>query len=273
MKEIALEAETRPAATKGAVKEMRRQGRVPGVAYGASEPPLSLSVDEKKIQAILHSKGGRNALISLKIAGTSHSVLIKEIQRHPITRALRHVDFHRVSLKSKIETRVPIHVKGEAPGVKLSGGVLEHLIRELRVRCLPTEIPASIDVDISSLQINQGIRAKELPLPKGVEPLIGAESVIVHVVAVTVVEEAPIAAPEAGAVATEPEVIKKGKVEEGEEGAVTPGAKPAAPASAKATAGKPATASATAGQPAAGGATPPPKGGGAKPAEAKKENK
>jgi len=236
MKEIILEAEQRPLNTKGAVKSMRQKGRVPGIAYGDKDAPVTLSIDEKSVQTILHSAGGRNALISLKIGGSSHPVLIKEIQRHPITRALWHVDFQRISLKKKIETKVPVHVKGEAPGVKVGGGVLEHLVREIRVRCLPTEIPASIDADISNLQINQGIRAKELKLPANVEILMDAENVIVHVLTVKVVEETPVAeAAVAGATATEPEVIKKGKVEEGEEGATAkPGAAPAAGAKAAA---------------------------------------
>src|ERR1017187_7107691 len=166
MNEIVLEAEQRPSATKGAVKAMRVKGRIPGVAYGDDGAAVALSVDEKSVQAILHSKGGRNTLISLKIGDASQPVLIKEIQRHPITRALWHVDYHRISLKKKIETKVPVHVKGEAPGVKMGGGVLEHLVREIRVRCLPTEIPAFVEVDISGLQLNEGIRAKELVLPK-----------------------------------------------------------------------------------------------------------
>jgi len=238
MNEIVLEAEQRPLGTKGSVKTMRQKGRIPGVAYGDKEAPVMLSIDEKSVQAILHSKGGRNALISLKLGGATHPVLIKEIQRHPITRALWHVDFHRISLKKEIETKVPLHVKGEAPGVKVGGGVLEFLVREIRVRCLPTEIPASLDVDISSLQLNQGLRAKDLVLPKGVEILMDAESVIVHVLAIKVVEEAPAAdAAVAGATAAEPEVIKKGKVEEGEEGAVpAAGAKPAAAGDKKAAA-------------------------------------
>jgi large subunit ribosomal protein L25 len=235
MKEIILEAEQRAASTKGGVKAMRQKGRVPGIAYGDKGAAVALSIDEKSVQSILHSKGGRNALISLKIGAESHAVLIKEIQRHPITRALWHVDFLRISLKDKVDTKVPVHVKGEAPGVKVGGGVLEHLVREIRVRCLPTEIPAFIEADISNLQINQAIRAKELALPKGVEILMDAENVIVHVLTVKVVEETPAAeAAVAGATATEPEVIKKGKVEEGEEGAApAAGAKPAAGAEKK----------------------------------------
>ncbi len=241
------------------MKVLRQKGRVPGVAYGDKQSPVNLSVDEKAVQGILHSSGGRNALITLKMGGASHPVLIKEIQRHPITRALRHLDFVRISLKKKIETKVPLHTKGEAPGVKVGGGVLEYLVREIRVRCLPTEIPTSIDVDISGLQLNQGLRAKELKLPQGVEILMDAESVIVHVLTVHIVEETPAAGavPEAGA--AEPEVIKKGKVEEGEEGAApAAGAKPAASGDKKA---------------AAAPAAPAPKGGGAKPEAKKPEGK
>src|ERR1035437_3539358 len=192
MNEITLEAEPRPMSSKGSLKTMRVKGRIPGVAYGDDGASVTLSIDEKSIQEILKSKGGRNALITLKIGVASHPVLIKEIQRHPITRDLWHVDFHRISLTKKIETKVPVHVKGEAPGVKVGGGVLEHLVREIRVKCLPTEIPASIEVDISGLQLNQGIRAKELSLPKGVEILMDAESVVVHVLMVHVVEETPV---------------------------------------------------------------------------------
>ena len=237
MNEIILEAEARPLATKGAVKAMRLKGLVPGIAYGDKAAPMPITLQEKSVQTILHSKGGRNALISLKVGADSHAVLIKEIQRHPITRALWHVDFQRVSLKQKIEAKVPVHVTGEAPGVKVGGGVLEHLVRELRVRCLPTEIPASVDVDISSLQLGQGLRAKDLALPANVELLTDAESVVIHVITVHIVEETP-ATPEAvagAATPAEPEVIKKGKVEEGAEGAA-----PAAGADKKAAAAAPA---------------------------------
>src|SRR5687767_3322417 len=113
MKQITLEAQKRENATKGTLNQMRASGRVPGVTYGDSQVPVTLSVDEKALQAALHSELGRNALINLKIGADSHAVLIKEIQRHPITRSIRHVDFYRVSLKKKIETRVPVHVKGE----------------------------------------------------------------------------------------------------------------------------------------------------------------
>ena len=234
---ITLQAEKRTPDTKGAIKTMRRQGRVPAVAYGAHESPLAVSVDEKSLQSVLHSERGRNALMTLKVADETYPVLIKEIQRDAITRAILHVDFHRISLKQKIEASVPVHVKGEAPGVKLSGGVLEHIIRDIRVRCLPADIPPSLDVDVSTLQIGQSIRVKELAAPAAVEVLLDPESMIVNVVAPTVLEEPTVAAA-AETPSTEPEVIKKGKVEEGEEGAAAPapGAKPAAGAEKKAAA-------------------------------------
>src|SRR6266480_4680788 len=167
-KDLILQAEKREKATKGAVKTLRRQGRVPGVVYGDKGDPMPLSIDEKSLQQIIHSERGRNALITLQLADTSHTVLVKEIQRNAITRAILHVDFHRVSLKQKVEASVPIHVKGEAPGVKLSGGVMEHVVREVRVRCLPTEIPSAVDVDVSTLQIGQAVKAKDLKVPAGV---------------------------------------------------------------------------------------------------------
>jgi large subunit ribosomal protein L25 len=241
MKELILEAQKREPSTKGTIRSMRKQGRVPGIVYGDKGTPTALSVDEKTLQQVIHSERGRNALITLKLDTDSHPVLVKEIQRNAITRAILHIDFHRVSLKQKVEASVPIHVKGEAPGVKLGGGVLEHVSREALVRCLPTEIPASIDVDVSNLQIGQAVKAKELPIPAGIELLLDPEAIIINIVAPTILEE-PAAGAVPEATTAEPEVIKKGKVEEGEEGATAaPGAKPgAAPAAgAKPAAGAP----------------------------------
>lgn len=235
MSEIVLQAEKREVKSKGFVKALRDTGKVPAVAYGDNEQPVTLVLDEKSLQTVLHSERGRNALITLKIGSDSHAVLLKEIQRHPITRAIRHVDLQRVSLKKKVEALVPVHVKGEAPGVKLSGGILEHVLREIRVRCLPTEIPASIDADVSALQIGNGIKAKDLPVPAGIELLIDKEAIVVNVVAPTILEETPAAGAAAATPSAEPEVIKKGKVEEGAEGAAPAAGdkKAAAPAAAE----------------------------------------
>jgi large subunit ribosomal protein L25 len=224
MKDLVLTAEKREPSTKGTVKAMRRQGRVPGIVYGDKEAPVSLSVDEKSLQQAIHSERGRNALITLQLEQTSHPVLVKEIQRHAITRAILHVDFHRVSLKQKIEASVPVRVVGEAPGVKLGGGVLEHLVREVRVRCLPTDIPPSLDADVSTLQIGQAMHAKDLKLPAGVDLLLEPESLIINIVSPTILEEPVTPGTVTETATSEPEVIKKGKLEEGEEGAAAPAA-------------------------------------------------
>jgi large subunit ribosomal protein L25 len=226
MSEIVLEAEKRELSTKGFVKSLRREGKVPAVVYGDNEPSITLTVNEKSLQAAIHSERGRNALITLKLGTNSHAVLVKAIDRHPISRAIRHVDLHRVSLKKKIEARVPIHVKGEAPGVKLGGGILEHVLRDILVTCLPTDIPASFDADVSNLQINTSIRAKDLVIPSGVELIIDMEAIIVNIVAPTILEE--VVAPAAGATTAEPEVIKKGKPEDAADAAAA--AKPGAAA-------------------------------------------
>jgi len=229
MKDIVLEAEKREITTKGSVNALRNSGKVPAVTYGDNEAPQAITLDEKALQLALHSERGRNALITLKIGSNTHAVLVKEIQRHPITRAIHHVDLHRVSLKKKIEASVPVHVKGEAPGVKLGGGILEHVIREIKVKCLPTEIPTSFDADVSALQVGHGIKVKDLAFPAGIEVVTDKEGIVVNIVAPTILEETtPAAGAAATATTAEPEVIKKGKVEEGAEGAAKAGAAPAA---------------------------------------------
>src|SRR5947209_1994658 len=112
MKELVLEAQKRDLSTKGTIRSMRKQGRVPGVVYGDKGSPMPLSVDEKKLQQVIHTERGRNALITLQVDSTSHPVLIKEIQRNAISRAILHIDFHRISLKEKVEASVPVHVTG-----------------------------------------------------------------------------------------------------------------------------------------------------------------
>ncbi|MFA6318512.1 MAG: 50S ribosomal protein L25, partial [Elusimicrobiota bacterium] len=178
--------------------------------------------------------------LSRKIGGKVETVMVKTIQRHPVTDLPIHADFQRISLTEKIEAKVPLHVMGEAPGVKTDGGMLQHELRFVTVRALPTAIPQSLAVDVSNLQLNERIQVKDLKAPEGVELLDSPEHVVVHVTLVKeeVVEVAPAEGVAAEGALAEPEVIAKGKKpEEGEEGAVgaeaKPGAKPAAGAEAK----------------------------------------
>ena len=219
---------------KGSKKELsalRAQSRIPGVIYGGDKPPLRVIILEKDLLDA-RKRGGVNAVLRLALGETVETVIVKDLQRHPLTERLVHADFQRISLTRKIEAKVPLRIVGEAPGVKNSGGILQYELRELSVRALPKDIPQSLDVDVSRLDIGNHILVRELPVPAGVEVLDPAEHIVVHVTTVKVVEEAPAAVP-AEAAPAEPEVAStKGKKDE-EGKLVKETAKAAAPATEK----------------------------------------
>lgn len=228
MQQLVLEAESREIANKQKLKTLKKEGRIPAVLYGAKEKSISLSVDAKKFEKMLQAEKGANILVNLKIGTDSKTAIVKEIQRDIITQKPVHIDFQSISLKDRIEVSVHLHIQGEAPGVKLSGGILEHIIRDVRVKCLPTDIPKQINVDVTKLEIGHALRVKDLPKLEGIEMLNDPETIIVNIVAPTELEEVAPAAEGAVAAATpaEPEVIKKGKKEEeGAEGAAAEGDK------------------------------------------------
>lgn len=231
MKEVTLAADVREVSTKHNLKALRGAGKVPAVYYGHHEKPLVLAVDEKPFEAIVKSSGA-NAFITLKTTAGEKTVIVKQIQRDCISQRPVHIDFQAVSLKEKIDVNVALHIVGVAPGVKNSGGILEHLMREVAVQCLPTNIPHNIVVDISALELNQAIMVKDLPTMDGIEYLSDPNAIIVNVVVAAAEEVPAAAAPVAGApgAAAEPEVISKGKKEEGAAGAPAAGDKKAEPA-------------------------------------------
>ena len=232
MQTIELSAKKRDMGSKGTLRLLRQSGQIPAIIYGGEKEPFSLSVEAKPFFQLLKAHGV-NILLKLKVDSSADTVLVKEVQRDPISRQLIHVDFQRISLTEKIEVSVPLHIQGEAPGVKLSGGILEHILREVRARCLPTDIPAALSVDVSQLEINQGLRIKDIVLPQGVEVLTDPEQLVVNIVAPSILEE-PAAGPAAGPASTEPEVIAKGKKpEEGAEAGAAPAGKDAKAAPAK----------------------------------------
>ncbi|MBI5623462.1 MAG: 50S ribosomal protein L25 [Elusimicrobia bacterium] len=222
--------------TAKTLSDMRAGSKIPGVIYGGKKPPVKVALSAKELLAA-RKLGGVNAILSLKIGGKIETVMVKAIQKHPVSEAPIHADFQRISLTEKIEAKVPLHVTGEAPGVKTDGGMLQHELRFVTVRALPTAIPQSLPVDVSGLQLNQRIQVKDLKAPEGVELLDAPEHVVVHVTLVKeeVVEVAPAEGAVTDAALSEPEVIAKGKKPlEGEEGAegeaAKPGAKPGAEA-------------------------------------------
>lgn len=241
MQTITVEAEKRELVTNGQLKSMRKSGWIPAVVYGSDGSDKKakaagaalIKIQEKPFLKSLGRHETSNLIVDLKINNQSTNAIIKEIQKDIISRGLLHVDFQKIVMTEAIEVSIPIHLVGEAPGVKIGGGILEHITRSLRISALPKDIPDSISVDISNLQLGQGLHLADVkPIP-GVTFLAHdpAAILIVNVVAPAAEEEV---APAAGAaVGSEPEVIAKGKKpEEGAEGAAAPaaGAKGAAPA-------------------------------------------
>ncbi|MFH1784478.1 MAG: 50S ribosomal protein L25 [bacterium] len=221
MKEILLEAKKRTLKGKQGTRQLRRQNIIPVVLYGAGNDSVALEVDKKTIFDIVHEGSWESMIIDLKVDGESKAknVMIKELQLDPIKRSIVHLDLYEISLKEKIKIHVSVEVVGESPGVKSGGGILEHIMREVEIECLPTNIPASIEVDVSGLEIGGSVTAAEVKVPQGVTLITEPGRTLVHVIAPTVYEE-PVAAEE-GVVAAEPgsaepEVISKGKKEEEE---------------------------------------------------------
>ena len=215
--EITLTVDVRAAkGTKKELSTLRAGSRIPAVVYGGAEPPLNIALSEKDLQAA-RKKGGTNAILRLKHPTGEETVMVKELQRHPVTDRPVHADFQRISLTQKIEASVPLIVVGEAPGVKDFGGMLVHDLRTLRIKALPTGIPQHIEVDISSLGLHQALHVGELKLPAGVDVIDDAKHAVVHVTIAKVEEvAAPAAVPAEGvAAAAEPESAStKGKKDE-----------------------------------------------------------
>jgi large subunit ribosomal protein L25 len=220
--EAVLEAERRDQFGRNNAGRLRRSGKIPAVLYGGAGQAESLAVDPKQLLRILHSQAGVNTLISLKLDGAGDTrVLVKEYQIHPVQHELLHADLYRVAMDKVLRVTVPLHLTGEAKGVKAQGGLVDFVHREIVVECLPADIPEHITVDVTELMLHDGVRVRDLPTGGTWKPVSDPDMLIVHVVAPKV--EAEPAAAEAGAAAAapgaaaEPEVIKKGKVEKEEE--------------------------------------------------------
>jgi large subunit ribosomal protein L25 len=226
--EAVLEATVRESRGKNEARRTRAGGKVPAVLYGVTgagkAEATAIAVEPKALRKILHSEAGANTLISLKLAGAGDTrVLVKEYQLDPITHQILHADFYRIAMDKVLQITVPIVAKGEAPGVKQQGGILEYVHRQVEVECLPGDIPESIEVNVGELMLHQGVRVRDLPLNPKVKPVSDPDMMIVHVIMPKAEEVAAPAAAEgaaaaaAPAVPAEPEVIKKGKKEEAEE--------------------------------------------------------
>ena len=217
---IPLTGTRREALGKGGARKARRAGQIPGVLYGHGETPVPVAIGARDFElALRHHKGG-NPIVGLTLAGGEFTALIRDVQYDPISQSIIHVDFQHISLTETIEIEVAVRLVGLPVGVKDAGGILEHIVREVEVRCLPTAIPPSLDVDVSALNIGDSVHVRDLVVTDLVI-LTDPEATIATVVPPTVIEEKPaeeaVAAAAAAPAAEEPEVIAKGKKEEVEE--------------------------------------------------------
>ena len=228
MEKVVLKAHIRTETGKRFAKDLRNKGIVPANVYKGGKGALSLQIGAGDLRAALETKAGENVIITLEIAGEGNikdkTVLIMEIQREPIKDGILHVDFNEISLTDVLKINVPLVSKGEPVGVRVDSGILEHVMWELEIECLPTAIPEKIEVDVSNLKIGDAIYVKGVVVPEGIKVLNDPELIVMQVKAkkVEVPKEEVV---EEGAVA--PELIRKKKEEELEEGAEAGAAKEA----------------------------------------------
>ena len=217
-----LEAQVREPGPKNAARRVRVGGKIPAVVYGAGKDSAPISVDPRQVTRILNSESGHNTIFDLALEGGERTkAMIVDWQYEPIKGKLLHIDLKRIAMDKKLVVTVPIVLVGEAEGVKQQGGIMEQILREVEIECLPSDIPARIDADVSQLVFGAVLRVSDLPHSDKLKFITDADHPVAHV---TTVKEEVVATPEAEAAAAaapaEPEVIKKGKQEtEGEEGA------------------------------------------------------
>src|SRR5271167_2722760 len=212
MKSVALKAYPRAQVQRAEVTKLRRAGRVPATIYGRQAKPQNLEVVSKEFADLLNHAASENLLVDLSVENDARSkrlALVQEIQHHPLDGKVLHVDFHEVAEDEKVTVQVPVETTGEAAGVKVGGGVLEHVLFKLKVRCLPKDLPEQIVVDVSHLELGKAIHIGEIKLPDGVE-ILGDKHIPVISVALPRTEEEEAATAEvAPTAAGDVEMIKE----------------------------------------------------------------
>src|SRR6185369_13661714 len=211
-KEYKVQATIREGRGKNDARRVRRSGMVPITVYGGGAETVAAVAQLSELAAILRSESGRNTIFTIDVEGVGSSeVMFHDRQIDPVKGRLIHADLTRLVKGQKIEVTVPLHLVGEPIGVKEKQGVLEQIIREIEIRCEPRQIPDSLDVDVSNLDVHELLHVSDIPVGEGIEILTDAEQVIATV---GMVKEEVAAAPAEGEEPAEPEVIGKGKKEE-----------------------------------------------------------
>jgi large subunit ribosomal protein L25 len=215
-----LEAQPRTPGTKNDARRVRRDGKVPAVVYGAGKAAVPVSVDPRQVTRILHSATGHNTVFDLAVDGDRSKAMIVDWQYEPIKGSLLHIDVKRIAMDQKLRVNVPIELIGEPAGVKQQGGILEQLLREVEVECLPGDIPNQVELNVADLVFGMVLRVADLPKSDKLKFVTDEDQPVAHVITIKE-EEAPAVDAIAGAAAAtpaEPEVMKKGKQETDEEG-------------------------------------------------------
>jgi len=205
MAEVRLQAERRTVAGKGGARKTRAAGKVPAIVYGGGMEPIPVQVDRRELVSALHTDAGMNVLLDLAIGDTTTLALTRELQRDPVRGTLLHADFVKVDRTQEIEVEVPIHLTGEAPGVR-EGGVLEHQLFTAHVRCLPTAMPEHIVADISSLGPGDALKVADLVAGRDYEILNERDTVVALITTAVSAEE--LEAMEAAVAGEAPEVAE-----------------------------------------------------------------
>jgi large subunit ribosomal protein L25 len=198
--------------TKNIARRIRVAGSIPAVVYGAGQPSVAVTVDPKQIRRILHSDSGHNTIFDLNVDGATVKAMVVDWQNDPIKGGLIHIDMKRIAMDKPIRVQVPVQLVGTPVGVKTQGGILDQVLREISVECLPGDIPGHIDVDVSELAFGMVIRVADLPHGGKLKFLTDEDVTVAHITAVRE-EAAPAADAVAAATPAEPEVAKKGKTE------------------------------------------------------------
>jgi large subunit ribosomal protein L25 len=214
--QIEVNAQKRIKQGTGASRRLRREGKTPGIVYGGKEPAVVIELDHNALYHQLRQEAFHASVLTLNLDGAKQQVLLRSVNMHPFRPEVQHVDFQRVMADVKIQMKVPLHFINaeQSPGVKLSGGIVSHVISDLEIRCLPADLPEFIEVDLKDLDLGKIIHVRELQLPKGVEAILhGSENPPVAVVqiprAMVADEAADAAAAEAAVAAAEVPTTKQ----------------------------------------------------------------
>lgn len=171
MEAVPLSARKRTQTGRNRLKRLRTEGRIPGVLYGKGMENEVIDISEKEFVHLVHQSVSENVLVDLSVQGKDYLALIQEVEHHPLSGRVLHVDLHKVLPDERVTVSVPVETRGEAVGVKTTGGTLEHVLFRARVRALPRDLPEVITVDVTEMKAGDILHLGEMPLPEGVEVL------------------------------------------------------------------------------------------------------